>query len=51
MQLYIYPSKWSPGELYQIIYVEPLDLAIEAYLVEEGGVGRIIYQASELLIK
>ena len=37
MQLSHYPSKLGPGDIYQIIYLEPLDLAIEASLGVEGG--------------
>ena len=39
VQLSHYPSKFGPGVIYQLMYLEPLDLAIEASLVEDGGGG------------
>ena len=40
MQLYHYPYKLGTGEIYHVIYIYPLDIAIEAYLGEDGEVGK-----------
>ena len=51
VQLSHWPSKLGPGDIYQIIYPYPLDLAIEASLGDEGEVVKIIFKASELLFR
>ena len=43
-------SKFGPADISQIIQIEPMELTIEAYLGEEGEVGKILFQASELLV-
>ena len=44
MQLSHHPSKIGPCKISQAMYLEPLELAIEASLGEEGEVGKIIFQ-------
>ena len=50
VQLSQYGSKLGPGEISQVVYSDPLEPAIEAYLREEGGVGKTLFQAIELLV-
>ena len=38
VQLSHYHFKIGPGDIYQVIYLEPLDLTIEVSLGEEGEV-------------
>ena len=40
MQLSQYTSKFGPGESYNLLYLESLELAVEASLVEEGVLGK-----------
>ena len=44
MQLSHYPSKFGPGEIYQVIQLESPDLAFEASLGEEGGLIKSFYK-------
>ena len=50
VQLSHYTSKTFPGDISQVIYIDPLEPTIEASLVEEGGVGDIIFQVIKMLI-
>ena len=50
MQLSHFPSKFGTGDIYQVIYLESLDLLIELYLGEKRGDGEIIFQERELLV-
>ena len=48
VQLSHYPSKIGPGDIYQVICLEPLDIAIESSLGEEGKVWKILLRARKL---
>ena len=37
--------------IFQLIYIDQLDLAIEVYLGEEGEVGNFFPQASKLIVQ
>ena len=51
VQLSHHPYVLGSGDISQVIYLDPLDLAIEASLGEEGEVGKILFQANELLVR
>ena len=42
VQLSHFPSKFGTGDIYQVIYLESLDLLIELYLGEKRG-GEILH--------
>ena len=37
VQLYHFPSKAGPNEIYEVVYIAPVNFAIESPLGEEGG--------------
>ena len=45
MKLSHYPSKFGPGDISQVLLLDPLDLAIEESVGEEGQVGKILFQS------
>ena len=51
VQIFHSPSKLGPGDIYQVIYQDLLDLEIETYLGEEGEVEKIIFQVGQLLVQ
>ena len=46
-----YHYKLSTGKISQVVYLDPLDLLIEASLGEELGVGENVFQARKLLVQ
>ena len=50
MQLYHEYYKLGASVTYQVIYIDPLNLVIEESFGEEGYVGKLIFQVSELLV-
>ena len=40
VKLYHYNSKFGPEEIYQAIYLKPMELKIESYFGEEGEFGK-----------
>ena len=51
VQLYYYTSKFGLGEIYQVIYLDPLDPATEASVGQEGKVKKNLFQARKLLVR